>query len=60
MQTFRVPAIVLITAIVLGLLALGGWSLDLERRKADKTDIYAIQTDVKDIQKDVKELLKRR
>lgn len=58
-QSFRIPAVLLITAMVLSLLGLASWALDLERRKADKATLEAIVSDVKEIQRDVKELLKR-
>lgn len=59
MQSFRIPAMVLITAMVLSLLGIAAWSLDLERRKVDKTAVETIQNDIKEIQRDVKELLRR-
>jgi len=57
-QSFRIPAIVLIVAFVAGLLGLSAWSLELERRKADKASVETLQADIKVIQTDVKTLLK--
>jgi hypothetical protein len=61
-QSFRIPVITLIVAMVMGLLGLAAWSVDLERRKVDKEDftnaVSSIHADLKDIQKDVKILLR--
>ena len=57
-QSFRIPALALIVAFVVGLLGLSAWALDLERRKADKVAVEMLQTDIKVIQTDVKTLLR--
>ena len=59
-QTFRIPAIVLITAFVLGLLGVAGWANSLEQRKADRTEMTEFRQQVVEMQRDIKELLRRR
>lgn len=59
-QSFRIPAIVLITAFVLGLLGIAGWANSLEQRKADRTEMVEFRQQVVEMQRDIKELLRRR
>jgi len=46
--SFKIPHLRLITAFILALIALGGWSLALERAKADKMDLRDTKQEISD------------
>jgi hypothetical protein len=48
-QGVTIPMLVLIVAICGTLIGLAGWSLNLETRKADRTDVAEIRSDLKQI-----------
>ncbi|MEN6305291.1 MAG: hypothetical protein ABFD96_21390 [Armatimonadia bacterium] len=52
--TLRLPWALIITAVVVGMLGLGKWTLDLEQRKADKSEVAAA---VSEIRADLKKLI---
>ena len=72
-QSFKIPVILFICAFVSALLALAGWSVALERNKADRAAVVQLEEtkadkayvqemkgELKEIARDVKTLLQRR
>lgn len=63
-QGVKLPWKLLISAFVASLIGLGGWSLHLERGKADKTEVSRLREEtlssLATIQADIKTLLGRK